>query len=71
MPKLPRLTAKRVITLLLKHGFVLDHSTGSHQIFYHPTTHCRVTVPFHNRNLLIGTLYSILKQSGIPRDEFR
>jgi predicted RNA binding protein YcfA (HicA-like mRNA interferase family) len=70
MPKLPRLTSKRVIAVLCKHGFILDHVTGSHQIFYHPLDRKRVTVPFHARDLPTGTLHSIIKQSSIPRDQF-
>ena len=70
MPKLPRLTSKRVIAVLRKRGFILDHVTGSHQIFYHPLQKQRVTVPFHTRDLPIGTLHAIIKQSGIPRDQF-
>jgi hypothetical protein len=32
--------------------------------------HLGVTVPYHNRDLKRGTLQSIIKQSGIPLDEF-
>jgi len=35
MPKIPSLTAEKVIKLLLQHGFELDHQTGSHMILYH------------------------------------
>ena len=71
MAKLPRLTSKQILALLEAHGFDVDHVTGSHWILYHPTTERRVTVPFHTRTLPIGTIHLILKQSGIPRDQFR
>jgi len=65
MPKTPRLTAKEVIKLLDSDGFILDHVTGSHYIFYHPIHKRRVTVPYHGKDLPIGTLKSILKEAGI------
>jgi len=34
MPKLPSLTPKKLITILKSFGFQLDHTTGSHFIFY-------------------------------------
>lgn len=65
MPKTPRLTAKEVVKLLESDGFILDHVTGSHYVFYHPTLKRRVTVPYHCKDLSIGTLKSILKEAGI------
>jgi predicted RNA binding protein YcfA (HicA-like mRNA interferase family) len=70
-PKASVLTAREVIRLLEKHGFVLDHSTGSHRLYYQPGTGRRVTVPFHRGDLPIGTLLAILKASGIPREEWK
>ncbi len=69
MPKLPALTAQKVIRILEKKGFVLDRVKGSHHIFYQPGTKRRVTVPVHGRDLPIGTLLEILKQAGIEREE--
>jgi predicted RNA binding protein YcfA (HicA-like mRNA interferase family) len=68
MPKTPVLTAKQVVTILEKNGFMLDHSTGSHRIYYNPQSLRRAVVPFHRRDLPIGTLISILKGAGIPRE---
>jgi predicted RNA binding protein YcfA (HicA-like mRNA interferase family) len=69
MPKIPSLTAEKVIKLLLQHGFELDHQTGSHRVYYNKTTKKRVTVPYHKRELPRGTLLSILKQAGL-KEEF-
>ena len=69
MPKLPSLTPKKIIRVLEQHGFQLDHSTGSHRIYYHKDTGKRVTVPFHTNDLPLGTLLSILKQAGLSRDD--
>jgi predicted RNA binding protein YcfA (HicA-like mRNA interferase family) len=69
LPKLPSLTPKKVIRILEKHGFQLDHSSGSHMVYYHPEKRRRVTVPFHRRDIPKGTLIAILKQAGIEKEE--
>jgi predicted RNA binding protein YcfA (HicA-like mRNA interferase family) len=69
MPKLPTLTAQKVIRILEKRGFVLDRSKGSHRIYYHRETKRRVVVPLHKRDLPKGTLLEILRQAGIRKDE--
>jgi len=69
--KLPSLTPKKVIKVLEKNGFILDHSTGSHRVYYHPQKRKRVTVPFHRRDIPKGTLVSILKQAGIDREQLK
>jgi len=69
LPKLPSITPKKVIKILEKNGFLLDHSTGSHLVYYHPEKRRRVTVPFHRKDIPKGTLMSILKQAGIDRED--
>jgi len=69
LPKLPSITPKKVIKILEKNGFLLDHSTGSHMVYYHPEKRRRVTVPFHRKDIPKGTLMSILKQAGIDRED--
>ncbi len=69
MPKLPSLTSKQLIKKLKKLGFKKDHQTGSHIIFYQPSTKRRAVVPYHLKDLKRGTLHSILKESGISVDE--
>ena len=71
MPKLPVLTPKKLIKILEKAGFKLDHKTGSHFIFYDSKTKRRAVVPFHTKDLPKGTIISILKQSGITKDELK
>jgi len=65
MPKIPSLSAEKVIKILLKNGFVLDHQTGSHRVYYNKETKKRVTVPYHRKELPRGTLISILKEAGL------
>ena len=69
MPKLPILNPREVIKILKQHGFYLDHSSGSHMVYYHPINKRRVTVPFHRKDVPKGTLKSILKQAGIEKED--
>ena len=69
MPKLPVLTSKKIIRILKQKGFQLDHATGSHFIFYNKSLGKRVVVPYHCKDLPRGTLFIILKQAGINRDD--
>jgi len=69
MGKLPNFTPKKLIKMLKSLGFVLDHSTGSHQIFYHEETRRRATIPYHTKDLPKGTMMSILKEAGVTKKE--
>jgi len=66
----PPLTPQKIIKVLEKKGFVLDRIKGSHHIYYHPEMKRRV-VPLHKRDLPKGTLFEILKQAGINKEELR
>ena len=59
MPKISSLTPKKLLKIVQKAGFEIDHVTGSHYILYHPKTHKRVTIPFH----------FILKSAGIRLED--
>jgi predicted RNA binding protein YcfA (HicA-like mRNA interferase family) len=65
MPKIPRFTSKQLIKLLQDNNFHIDHITGSHYVFYDSKTKKRAVVPYHSRNLPIGTIRSILSSTGI------
>ena len=69
MPKLPAIKPRQIIRFLEQHGFVLDHTSGSHLIYYHPASRRRAVVPQHNRDLPKGTLMSLLREAGFTRDE--
>ncbi|MBP6881480.1 MAG: type II toxin-antitoxin system HicA family toxin [Candidatus Pacebacteria bacterium] len=63
-----------VIKFLKKNGFVLHRSSGSH--FHYKkqvgSTHYLVTVAFHgNKDIPMGTLNSIVRQSGIPKNQWQ
>lgn len=69
MSNTPSLTPKDIVKILQQKGFILDRSRESHQIWLHPVSRKRTIVPMHNKDLPIGTLYAILKQAGIDKDE--
>ena len=69
MPKVPSVTPQKIIKLLENKGFVLDRTKGSHRIYLHPETKKRVVVPFHRKDLPIGTMLEILRQAGLTKDE--
>lgn len=69
MPKLPAVRPRVVIQFLERKGFVLDHVSGSHFIFYHPVSRRRAVVPRHNRDMPKGTLASLLRGAGFKRDD--
>lgn len=54
-----------VITALKADGWIVAGQKGSHVQFRHPTKPGRVTVPHPKRDLKIGTLKSIERQSGL------
>lgn len=69
MPRLPPVKPRVVIQFLERNGFVLDHTSGSHFIFYHPVSRRRAVVPRHNRDMAKGTLVALLREAGFTRDE--
>lgn len=46
-------------------GWVYDNSKGSHKHYKHPTKKGKITIPFHNKDLKVGTLKKILKDAGL------
>ena len=65
MPKLPRLTARQIVSVLEKAGFSLARQSGSHMI-YKNAAGKRVTIPFHGSQILHPkVLKSILRDADI------
>jgi len=69
MPKLPAVKPRQIVRFLERQGFALDHTSGSHFIFYNPVSRRRAVVPQHNRDLPKGTLMSLLREAGFTREE--
>jgi predicted RNA binding protein YcfA (HicA-like mRNA interferase family) len=71
MPRMPRISSKEAIRELERLGFEQIRQTGSHIVMKKETEEGEIgcVVPLH-RELKVGTLSSILKQSQISIDEF-
>ena len=69
MPRLPVLSASKVIKALKRMGFKIVRKSGSHIHLWHDERRVLVTVPNH-KELAKGTLNAIIKQTKIDRDEF-
>ena len=63
------MSAKEVIKVLRKFGFVVYRQSGSHIHLWNEERKLLVTVPNHPE-LAKGTLISIMKQAKIEREEF-
>ena len=57
--------SREIIKKIKADGWYLVATKGSHQQFKHPTKPGRVTVPPPKRDLPLGTLRSVEKQSGV------
>lgn len=71
MAKLRVLSAKEVCKILEEHGFIEVRVRGSHIMMQLQTEESTITIPVPNyKELKIGTLQSIIRQSGLPRSLF-
>lgn len=68
LKKLPAVKPKRAIRALERAGFEVHHTTGSHYIM--KKKGLRVSVPYHTRDLKIGTIASIIERAGLTVEEF-
>lgn len=67
--RLPVVTPKQLIRVLERHGWQVHRIRGSHHILIHPERRQGVTVPVHNKELKRGTLGSILRSTGLSRED--
>ena len=71
MTRLPRLSARKILTILLKAGFYVHHQTGSHINLRHSIKiDLRLVVPKHSGELAPKTIKSIISQSGFSIEQF-
>ena len=71
MPKLPRISGRKLGAAPRKAGFAMPHGEGGHGTFHHPLTGRTTTVPLTSKVLPVGTIAAILRQAGISADELR
>lgn len=71
MVKLRVLSGKDVCAILTRHGFAEVRRRGSHVIMQKKLAESTITVPVPDHDeIRIGTLQSIIRQSGLNRSEF-
>lgn len=71
MPKLKILSGAELCRLFELNGFVNVRQRGSHRVMQKKTEGGTVTVPLPmHGEIKIGTLLSIIRQSGIARSHF-
>jgi predicted RNA binding protein YcfA (HicA-like mRNA interferase family) len=69
--KLRILSGKQVCDILEKHGFIQVRQRGSHVVMQKRLPDTTITVPVPNHaELRIGTLQSVIRQSGLSKSEF-
>jgi len=71
LKKLPRLSGKEVIKILLKIGFKQIRQKGSHVILIKETAEGKIStvVPLHNE-IDRGTLLEIIRQARLKKEDF-
>jgi predicted RNA binding protein YcfA (HicA-like mRNA interferase family) len=71
MAKLPALTARKVIRVPKRAGFIEDRQKGSHLILIHPETNARTVVPVHSgRTIKEPLLRAIVRDAQLEVNEF-
>jgi len=69
--KLKRLSAQQVCKILSQEGFIKVRQKGSHIIMQKAIPDSTITIPIPNyKEIPLGTLQSIIRQSGLPRSLF-
>lgn len=71
MSKLRVLSGKEICQILELNGFEMVRQRGSHMVMQKKESHSTVTVPVpDHREIKIGTLLAIIRQSRLPRGLF-
>ena len=71
MPKLPVLSGQEAVKVLTKLGYSYIRTSGDHAILKKEDVYGKsvIPVPLH-KELAIGTLKSIINQTGLTREDF-
>lgn len=70
MPRIPSFKPRELIKRFERIGYIIDRQKGSHVILYNSINGKRLAIPLHIKDIPKGTLLSIIKQSGLSREEF-
>jgi predicted RNA binding protein YcfA (HicA-like mRNA interferase family) len=66
---IPVMKSKEIERILHKLGFQFFRQTGSHRIFV--KGELQVVVPHHNKDLKKGTIFQIIKGTGLSVEDFK
>lgn len=71
MGRLSGFKYREVARRLRTFGWIYDRrGPGSHEVWRHPESKLRVTLPHHARDMAEGTLRAILRETGIEVEDF-
>ena len=71
MGRLSGFKYREVVRRLRLFGFTFDRQgPGSHEIWRHSISGCKVTLPHHSGDFAEGTLRAVLREAGIDVDDF-
>jgi len=62
-------SSRAIVNILLRHGFIFISQKGSHKKFRKGER--TVIVPDPKKELPLGTFASILRQSGLSKEDFK
>lgn len=72
MPKIPVVSARKLIKVLQKKGFKLHRTRGSHHVYIQSHNQITVSIPVHSgHDLGRGITLAILKDAQITIEEFQ
>ncbi len=69
-PKLPTATAKDLVRIAERLGFVFRRQRGSHAIYVRHSDQARVVIPMHTGEVKRKTLRAIIQDLKISAEEF-
>ena len=69
MPKLARVSGRRLARALEKAGFELERADGDHAFMYDRDTRRSATVPLTRRTLPVGIIANVLRQAGLTAQD--
>jgi predicted RNA binding protein YcfA (HicA-like mRNA interferase family) len=69
-PKLPATSAKDLVRVAERLGFVFRRQSGSHAIYVRSSDHARVVIPMHKGELKRKTLRGIIQDLKVSVEEF-
>ena len=69
-PKLPAVTARELVRVAERLGFVLRRQRGSHAVYVRASDQARVVIPIHGGDLKRKTLRGIIQDLRISVEEF-